>query len=496
MLNRKRTLYWLVLVAIMLPLTLIAVGVATLVLDDTVGKGASNAPLSVSANTAGSAPGLGLPLSFAGVLKPAELAVVNISSTRVVKNDQGELFPFLNDPFFRQFFGGPFDVPKERREQSLGSGVLVSRDGYILTNSHVVEGAGDVKVFLSDKRELDARVIGTDPKSDIAVVKIDGSHFPVLTLGDSSKTQVGDLVFAIGNPFGVGQTVTMGIVSATGRSNLGIEDYEDFIQTDAAINPGNSGGALVNAEGQVIGINTAILSRSGGNQGIGFAIPINMAHQVTDQVMKNGKVIRGWVGLAIQDLSPAIAKAFGLDQTRGVLIGDVVSGGPAARAGLTTGDIILAMNGEPVTDTHSFRLKVASLSPGTEVKLRILRKGRELDVPVKLSEMPEDNEARLSEKPGPESAMEGVVVDELTPDVRRELNLTPNTRGVVVLQVQADTPAAEAGLERGDVIQEVNRRPIDNLRDFQDAVRASDKGPLLLLVNRGGTTLFVAVEKR
>jgi serine protease Do len=500
MFRSKYTLIWLGLLILMLPVALVAFGASTIVWERGWEHMMGTNPVPVvaraeSPKVPSAAIGVLQP-SFAAILKPAEAAVVNVSSSRIVKTDESEMAPFLSDPFFRQFFGDQFNVPKERREQSLGSGVIVSPDGYILTNNHVVDQATTVKVFLPDKRELPAKVVGTDPKTDIAVLKINGTGFPVLSLGDSSKTQVGDLVFAIGNPFGVGETATMGIVSATGRANLGIEDYEDFIQTDAAINPGNSGGALVNAAGQVVGINTAILSRSGGSQGIGFAIPINMARQVMNQIVKNGKVIRGWVGLSIQDVTPAIAKAFGLKENQGVLIGDVLSNGPAAQAGLQTGDVILSMNGEAVTDTHTFRLKVASLAPGTEVRLKVLRKGSEIEVPVKLGEMPADKSEKLGDSAGQSSAMEGVVLDELTPEARHDLNLPDSTKGVVIVQVDPGTPAADAGLQRGDVIQEVNKKPVTSVRQFEDAVRAAGQAPILLLVNRAGSTAFVVVESK
>ncbi len=500
MLRSKYTLIWLALLVLMLPVALGAFGASSLLWERGWERmtGTSLAPVVASAdspNLRGAAIGALQP-SFAAILKPAEAAVVNVSSSRIVKNDDADAAPFLSDPLFRQFFGEQFNVPKERREQSLGSGVIVSPDGYVLTNNHVVDQATKVKVLLPDKRELSARVVGSDPKTDIAVLKIDGAGFPVLGFADSSKTQVGDLVFAVGNPFGVGQTVTMGIVSATGRGNLGIEDYEDFIQTDAAINPGNSGGALVNAAGQVVGINTAILSRSGGNQGIGFAIPINMARSVMDQIVKNGKVTRGWAGLSIQDVTPAIAKAFGLKDNQGVLVGDVLSDGPSAHAGLATGDVILSMNGEPVTDTHSFRLKVASLAPGAEVKLKVLRKGSEMEVPVKLGEMPADKNEKVGDNSGQSSTMEGVVLDELTAETRRDLELPAQTKGVVIVQVEPGTPAAEAGLQRGDVIQEVSKKPVASVRQFEDAVRAAGQAPILLLVNRSGSTAFVVVESK
>jgi serine protease Do len=299
---------------------------------------------------------------FSPVIQTVLPAVVNIASSRIVRLPE-EGTPFFSDPWFQQFFGKDFSrqfrVPREQRERSLGSGVIFSRDGYILTNSHVVEKATDVRIFRAN-HEFRARVVGADPKTDIAVLKIEERNLPVITIGDSSKVRVGEFALAVGDPFGVGQTVTMGIVSATGRGGFGIEDIEDFIQTDAAVNPGNSGGALVNVRGELIGINTAILSGSGGNQGVGFAIPVNMARSVMEQIVKSGRVVRGWLGVVIQPVTPGVAKAFGLPgEPRGALIGDVVPDGPATRAGIHKGDIILEVNGEiireprPATQSHN-----------------------------------------------------------------------------------------------------------------------------------------------
>ncbi len=438
--------------------------------------------------------------SFAPVVKSVLPTVVNIASTKVVSNSDNEMRnPFLNDPFFRQFFGGDgpnLQVPKERREQSLGSGVIVSPDGYILTNNHVVDQASDIKVSLSDKTEYKAKVIGTDPKTDIAVLKIEAGNLPSLSLGDSSQVQVGDIALAIGNPFGIGQTVTMGIVSATGRGNLNIEDYEDFIQTDAAINPGNSGGALINSAGALIGINTAILSNGAqGNQGVGFAVPINMARQVMEQILKNGKVIRGYLGVVIQDVTPQLAKAFGADQPKGALVGDVTPDGPGAGAGLQKGDIILEVNGEPITDSRALKLKIGGLAPGTSVKLKVFRDGSTRDVTVTLGELPSDNQA-VGQQSRPSKALEGLQVDELTPQIAQQLKLSPQTRGVVVTDVQSGSAAAEAGIRPRDVIQQVNHKPVTSVSDFENDLNQAGKQSVLLLVNRGGNTVFLVVEPR
>ncbi|MCS6816343.1 MAG: DegQ family serine endoprotease [Blastocatellia bacterium] len=439
-----------------------------------------------------------LPMTFAPIVKPAMAAVVNISSSKMVRTPgAGPWAPLFNDPFFRQFFGDrfPFSIPRERREQSLGSGVIVSPEGYILTNNHVVEGATDIKVVLDDNRELKARIVGTDPKTDVAVLKVDAGNLPTLTLGDSSKVQVGDLVFAIGNPFGLSRTVTMGIVSATGRGNLGIEDYEDFIQTDAPINPGNSGGALINARGELIGINTAILSSGAqGNQGIGFAIPINMARQVMEQILRHGKVIRGYLGVTIQPVTPAIAKAFGLPQARGALVADVRPDSPAARSGLSRGDIILELSGQPIHESRELQLKIAQMAPGTTVRLKIFRNGQEREVSVRLDELPSQPPSRNNQDNEPSSALDGISVDELTPQVARQLGLSASMRGVVIVDVEPGSAAADAGLQRGDVIQEVNRQPVTSVREFERAVEQAGKNSVLLLVNRGGNTFYVVVE--
>lgn len=428
--------------------------------------------------------------SYAPVLKNVLPSVVNISSSKVVKARQeiGQM-----DLFFQRFFGdgeGPFQVPKDRREKSLGSGVIVSPDGYILTNNHVVDGATEVRVILSDKHEYDAKIIGTDPKTDIALLKIDATNLKPITLGDSSKVEVGDTALAIGNPFGVGQTVTRGIISATGRGNLGIEDYEDFLQTDAPINPGNSGGALINDRGELVGINTAILTHSQGSEGIGFAVPVNLARQVMDQISKNGKVVRAYMGILPQDMTPDMAKAFGEKDARGLVVGDVTPNSPAQRGGVERGDVLLEVNGKPVASANLLRMTISMMQPGTDVKLKVLRNGREHDINVKLAEMPTETAMAGPDSDDSTNALEGVQVGNLSPEIAGQLGLPSATKGVVVTDVDPSSKAADSGLRKGDVIQEVNRQPVKNVSEFQGALKKGGSNPLLL-VNREGRTLFI-----
>jgi serine protease Do len=455
---------------------------------------------------------VGVQTTFAPVVKKVAPAVVNISSTRIVKTTAPGDETGSIDDFFRQFFGGggggsrggrpPFGAPQrptERRASSLGSGVIVSTDGYVLTNNHVVEQATSVKVALSDRRELTAKIVGSDPQTDIALLKLDAKGLPNMHLGDSAKVQVGDIALALGNPFGIGQTVTMGIIGAKGRGGLGIEDYEDFIQTDAAINPGNSGGALVNTNGDLIAINTAILSGGGGNQGIGFAIPINMAKEVMDQLTKTGKITRGYIGAGIQDVTPALAKAFKLPDGRGAVIREVEPGSPAAKAGLQPGDVVTAVDNEPVPDANSFKLRMSRTAPGTTVHLKVLRDGAVKDIAVTPTKRPDEiaknEEGNAAPSPGgTPTSLKGVSVDDLTPDIARQLRLPPSTKGVVVIDVDEGSPAAAAGLHSGDVIQQVNRKPVTNLQQLQQAISQAGSDTIVLLVNRGGQTQFIAVE--
>ena len=434
--------------------------------------------------------------SYAPVLKSVLPAVVNISSSKVVRAQSES--PEEMMPFFRQFFGGEdgqgnfgLPQPRDHREKSLGSGVVVSPEGYILTNNHVVDGATDVRVTLSDKREFQGRVVGTDPKTDVAVLKIEASKLLPITIGDSSKAEVGDTVLAIGDPFGVGETVTKGIISATGRGNLGIEDYEDFIQTDAPINPGNSGGALINDRGELIGINTAIITHgSGGNQGIGFAVPSNLARTVMEQILKNGKVTRAYLGIYPQDVTPAIAKAFGEKEPGGVLVGDVSPNSPAQAAGLQRGDIILEVNGKPMSDSNQLRMTISMMQPGSQAKLKVVHDGSQRELTIKLHELPTEQAENDHQTGDQQQAPVGVEVANLTPEMAQRLNLPPTTTGVVVKRLNPSSPLADSGLREGDVVQEVNHQPVKSVSDFYNAMRKDATNPLLL-VNRGGRTLFI-----
>jgi len=384
-----------------------------------------------------------------------------------------------------------------QREQGLGSGVIVTNDGHILTNNHVVAGASEVIVLLNETQELRAKIIGTDPQTDIAVLKVEGKDLRPLPLGDSARVKIGEFVLAIGNPFGVGQTVTMGIVSATGRGNLGIVGYEDFIQTDAAINPGNSGGALVDESGRLIGINTAIFTRGQGNQGIGFAVPSNMAKSVMEQIVRKGKVVRGYLGVGAQEVTPAVASAFKLKDTKGALVGDLEPDGPAAKAGIQRGDVIVSINGKPVQDSRDLRFTIASLSPGDDVRLGIVRNGESREITVRLSELPTDGEEepRTFDTPEGPGGL-GIQVQALTDEIRQQLQLPQGARGVVVARVQPGGASADAGIQPGDVIQEVNRKPVNSVDDLRQAVRSAGDQPFVLLVNRQGQTSYVVIDRR
>lgn len=395
-----------------------------------------------------------------------------------------------------------------RPDQSAGSGVIVDSNGFIVTNNHVVEGATQITVTLSDRREFSAKVVGTDPKTDLAVVKIDAKDLPSLKWADYEKLQVGDLVLAVGSPFGLSSTVTLGIISALGRGNVGIADYEDFIQTDAAINPGNSGGALVNMSGELMGINTAIFSRTGGSEGIGFAIPSSIALDIVDSLQKTGKVVRGWMGVAIQEITPALAKSFKLpEQRKGVLISDVNENGPSHAAGIRRGDVVVAFNGKEVQNVSQLRNLVARTMVGKDAQVKILRDGKEQTLAVKVAERPTDEMLAKKEpsapKEQPETAklpdnvLASLRVQGLDAATMSQFNIPAKMAGVVVTSVESGGPAEAAGLQRGDVIQEVNHEVVKTLEDYQKASHKLKKDELaVLLLSRQGNSLFVAVNPK
>ena len=438
--------------------------------------------------------------TFVEISKSVTPSVVNISTTRVVKGgEETPTFPF-DDPFFRRFFGEEPSrrpgVPRERKEQSLGSGVIVDPSGLIITNNHVVSKADEIKVLLGDKREFKGKVVGSDPKSDLALIRIDAKDLPSVTWGDSSKLQVGEYVLAIGNPFGLNQTVTMGIVSAVGRANVGITDYEDFIQTDAAINPGNSGGALVNTHGEVVGVNTAIFTQSGGYMGIGFAVPSNMVKSVMESLIKSGKVIRGWLGVSIQEVTPQLAKEFGLKEARGALIGDVLPGSPAEKAGFQRGDVIIEFMGQDIANSTHLRNLVARTPVGAKGKVKVVRDKKEKEMEVTIDEQPKEIARGGPEEEGEKmsAALSGFEVRNLTPELAQQLGLGRGEKGVVVFKVEPGSAADEAGLLRGDLIMEINRKPVRNMDDYEEAASKIKKEEvILLLINRQGKTLFLTI---
>ncbi len=437
-------------------------------------------------------------------------SVVNISAMRADTGDRdedGHRNPMLDDPLFREFFGpdSPLDVPRDRETRSLGSGVIVAADGLVLTSAHVIDGARQVEVALSDGRELDGKVVGVDAQSDLALVRIQGraKNLVPLPFGDSTRLRLGDVVLAIGNPFGVGQTVTMGIVSATGRSRVGIVDFEDFIQTDAAINPGNSGGALVNMRGELVGVNTAILSRSGGYQGIGFAVPTAMADPIMKGLIAHGKVTRGWLGATIQEIDRNLGAALGLEAHRGILVADVTPGGPAARAGIRRGDVITTLDGTQVTSSARFRNRIAFLAPGTAVELQVMRGKSRRALQLKLGNL-RDDPARQSEKASaaadarPSASaglLAGLGVTDLGPAARKRLSLPRSLAGgVLVTAVESGSAAERMGLAANDIILELDRRRVDTAADFRRRVREVGDAVVVLLY-RGGTTLYLAARR-
>jgi serine protease Do len=440
--------------------------------------------------------------SFAPVVKKVSPSVVRINITGKVRADVQTESP-MDDPMLRRFFGDQFGGPgmrqklRPQREHGLGSGVIVSHDGYILTNNHVVENADKVQVVLEDGREFDAKVVGTDPKSDVAVVKVEANDLPYVAFADSDSIEVGDTVLAIGNPFGVGTTVTSGIVSATGRATLGL-DYEDFIQTDAAINPGNSGGALIDAQGRLVGINTAILSRSGGNNGIGFAIPSNLARNVMDQIVTTGHVTRGFLGVNIQTVTPSIAKKFDLKDAKGALVADVTPKSPADKAGIQSGDIILEYNGKPVLDSRHLKLAVGATAPGTEVPVKVSRDGKIKELKVALKELPGDDKLAKNDHSatGDDDALNGVGVADLNSNYRKQFDIPSHVKGAIVTEVDQDSASYQAGLREGDVVLEIDRKPVANAEDAVEMSKhIKNKSSILLKVWSKGGTRFLVVDE-
>ncbi len=439
-------------------------------------------------------------LSYADVVDRVAPAVVTIRSTERVRAPQQ--FPFFDDPFFQQFFGGR--IPRGRgdgteQRESLGSGVILRADGYIVTNHHVVDGADQIKVDLSTRQTYSARLVGSDPPSDLAVLKIGAGGLSVLYLGDSDKVRVGDVVLAVGNPLNIGETVTAGIISAKGRATgLSNGSFQDFLQTDAPINRGNSGGALVNTRGELIGINSQIVSPSpeGGNIGIGFAIPSNMARTVVDELIGKGKVQRGMMGVTVEQMTADIAENFGMKQARGILIREVTPGSAAEKAGLKAGDVILQFNGKDVNDTNTFRNQVAALGPGAEVTLTIWRNNAEQQVRVRLgewtAETAEQQQGGGGGGGGEAGGRLGITVQTLTPALAAQLGLRRGTQGVAVTQMDPSGPAAQAGIQPGDVIQEVNRQPVRSPADVRSALQKNSRTPVLL-INRNGQTVYIPV---
>jgi serine protease Do len=443
--------------------------------------------------------------TFAPIVEKVAPSVVTVFTTQTVSRGL-TAFQFGDDTL-RQLFGGQ-TPQKQGKEtlQGLGSGVIVSPDGYILTANHVVSGADEIMVGLgTDLRKYKAKKVGTDPGTDVALLKIDEKTLPAMTFADSDKARAGDIVLAIGNPFGLRETVTMGIISAVGRGGIGIVDYENFIQTDAAINMGNSGGALVDTEGRLLGINTAIFSRSGGNQGIGFAIPANLARDVMQSLREKGRVVRGYIGASVQTLTPELAEAMKLKgQPTGALVGEITPQSPSEKAGMKTGDVITAVNGKKISDSRELRLMIGSMAPATKVQMEVNREGQSKIVNVELAEMPAGQTDEGAETTPEDSAQRekttvfgGVAVANITDDIRTALNLSKDVKGAVIAEIDADSTAAKAGLREGDVIQEVNKQPVKSAKDLvaiSKKLKPNEK--ILIRVWSQGRSGFVALEPK
>ena len=455
--------------------------------------------------------------SFADMIEKASPAVVKISSTRIVKaSEQKGNNPFAQDPFFQRFFGGPNGRQnRDQRERGLGSGVIITGDGYILTNNHVVDKASSLKVELSDGRVFTGKAIGADSQTDVAVVKIEATKLPTLSFADSNSARVGDLCFAIGNPFGQDHTVTMGIISAKGRALERNTYLQNFIQTDAAINPGNSGGALINSHGDLIGMNTAILSGGssfggeGGNIGIGFAVPSNMAKNVADQLMQTGKVSRGYMGVSLGNITAESAPLFGLKDAKGATVNDVNEGAPGAKAGLKSGDVITGIDGKPVDGSDDLTMDVVSHKPGDTVTLDVMRNGNPTKVKVTLGQRPSgidwdkngkptgnDNEKNEDNGPGGAVTSRGISVETLTPEIAQQVGAEAGIKGVVITDINQDSSAADATLARGMIVTAVNRKPVANAADFKRLMAAEDGKPVLLTISAQGRTAFIPVQPK
>ena len=422
------------------------------------------------------------------VVERVSRSVVSIESKQTVRGRIDH--PLFNDPFWRRFF----DIPRERERENRGSGVIVSAEGYVLTNNHLVGGAREIRVKLEDGRELDAEIVGADPRSDVAVLKIEGEDLPVVPLGSSSELRLGQTVIAIGYPFGIGQTVTKGIVSAQGRA-LRLVEYEDFIQTDAAINPGNSGGALINARGELVGINTAIASRTGGSHGIGFAIPIDFARSIMNSIIATGSVVRGYIGVNLQNVTPEMVEYFSLPGPGGALISQVLEDSPAARAGIERGDVIVEFDGKKVESLEHLRMLAAQSQPGKKVKVSVVRDGKRKSLTVEMGRRPDDEE-----QVEPVEAEEisplflGVGLQTLSDRYRDELDIPADVGGVIVTEVQSGTPASRAGLRRGDVIVEVNRAKIENMEDFRRVMDGYERNRIMIVILRGGGYFYLPIR--
>ncbi|MBF0280166.1 MAG: DegQ family serine endoprotease [SAR324 cluster bacterium] len=438
----------------------------------------------------------------ADVAEKAQKAVVHIRVEKMVQNPHQNLqFNNPYDLFNHEFFDRYYPELRQKRQQppqqrqfkqeGLGSGAIIDEKGHILTNNHVVGGADKITVNLTDGREFDAKLVGTDPQSDIAVIKIEGDALPQLPLGNSDEVRVGESVIAIGNPFGLSYTITMGIVSAKGRSRVGIADYEDFIQTDAAINPGNSGGPLINLNGEIIGVNTAIFSRSGGYQGIGFAVPVNMAKQIAEELIGEGSVSRGWLGVGIQDLTPELAKRFGQEKIQGSLITAVMPDSPADKSGILAGDVVLRFNGKQIQGSDHLRNETGLARPGSKVKVELIRKGKTEVVTVTLGERPKQGQIASTVNPAEDL---GMTVQELSADIAKRLGYD-QTSGVVIANVAADSPAAAAGLRSGMLILEVNQENVEGVQSFYNAIKNADlKAGVLLLVQWQNGSRYIILK--